>query len=100
MMENKVANTFKIITLAAFVALSSGCASQQLTKDVADAKALAEAANRAAESARSAADQALQKAEQAQQTADQALQSAGEANACCQETNQKIDRMFKKSMEK
>ena len=99
-MENKLANTLKIVTLAAFVALSAGCASQQLTKDVADAKAMAEAANQAAESARSSADQALQKAEQAQRTADQALQSAGEANACCRETNEKIDRMFKKSMEK
>lgn len=99
-MKNKVANTFKVLTLSSVLALSAGCASQQLTKDVAEAKALAEAANQAAESARSSADLALQKAEQAQNTADQAMQSASEANACCQRTNEKIDRMFKKSMEK
>ena len=93
-METKLSRTLKVTTLAALIGLTAGCANNsELTKSVEAAKAAAESAQQTAEAAKSAADRA-------QQTADQALQSAGEANACCQQTNEKIDRMFKKSMEK
>jgi murein lipoprotein len=53
-----------------------------------------------AEDAKQSAAQAQQAAERAQATADQALNSAQQANDCCTKTNEKINRMFKKSMYK
>ena len=72
------------------LALSTGCAT---TKQVNEARTLAEeakmqaaAAERTANNAKAAADAAMRKAE--------------EAERCCHDTNEKIDRMFKKSMQK
>jgi hypothetical protein len=39
-------------------------------------------------------------AEQAKADSAQALQQAQQANQCCTDTNEKIDRMFKRSMYK
>lgn len=59
----------------AFVVLS-GCAS---TSEIAEVRALAE---------------------EAKANSDRALQEAQRANQCCTDTNEKIDRMFKRSMYK
>ncbi len=65
----------------------------QLAKDVASAKSAADAAN-------AAATDAGKKATGAQSTANQALNAANQSQACCDATNEKIDRMFKRSQAK
>ncbi|MCC7257689.1 MAG: hypothetical protein IT486_04905 [Gammaproteobacteria bacterium] len=65
----------------------------QLAKDVAAAKSAADAAS-------AASSEAAQKASGAQSTANQALNAANQSQACCDATNEKIDRMFKRSQAK
>ena len=65
----------------------------QLSRDVAAAKSTADAAN-------AAASDASQKAAGAQSTANQALNAANQSQACCDATNEKMDRMFKRSQAK
>jgi outer membrane murein-binding lipoprotein Lpp len=72
----------------------------QLRTDVDAAKASADAASRAASAAQSTATQAASAASSAQSTANQALSAAQAAQASCDATNEKIDRMFKKSVSK
>jgi hypothetical protein len=69
--------------LAVSLGLTAGCAT---TSQVEEAMAAAQEAKRAA------AD--------AQATANKAASDAAKANACCNDTNAKLDRMFKKSMYK
>ena len=67
-----------------------GCATTQEYDQI---KSMAEEAKEVAQRAQSSADKA-------QATADEALRSAQQANDCCAKTNEKIDRVFKKSMYK
>ncbi len=67
-----------------------GCATTQEYDDV---RAMAEQASRSAAEAKEAA-------RRAQSTADAAMKAATDAKSCCTNTNEKIDRMFKKSMYK
>jgi hypothetical protein len=60
----------------------------------------AAAAKESAGSAASAASAAQQAANGAQSSANQALSAAQASQSCCDATNEKIDRMFKKSMSK
>jgi murein lipoprotein len=53
-----------------------------------------------ADSANSAAQSASQAASGAQSTANQALAAAHASQSCCDATNEKIDRMFKRSVSK
>jgi hypothetical protein len=77
----------------------TGCAS--VTTEQLDAvKATAEAAQNAANAAQRTATQAQQAASGAQSTANQALQAAQAAQACCDATNQRLDRMFEQSQAK
>jgi outer membrane murein-binding lipoprotein Lpp len=76
---------------------------QQVSKlqtDVDAAKASADSAARAASAAQASASQASTAASGAQSTANQALSAAQAAQASCDATNEKIDRMFKKSVSK
>src|SRR5882672_6659868 len=68
----------------------------QVAKVASDTAAAKDAAN-AASNAAAAAQQA---ANAAQSTANDAKQAASDSAACCTATNEKIDRMFKKSMSK
>jgi hypothetical protein len=65
----------------------------QLAKDVASAKSAADAAS-------AAASEAGQKSASAQSTANQALNAANQSQACCDATNEKIDRAFKRGQMK
>jgi murein lipoprotein len=65
----------------------------KLQNDVAAAKSAADSAN-------SAASSAGQTASGAQSTANQALAAAHASQSCCDATNEKIDRMFKRSVSK
>ena len=82
-------------SLAALIAsVTIGCASNaNLEKMVKDAQA-------AADHATEVANQANNTANEAKSTADQALSAAQDAQACCKQNSEKIDRMFKKSMQK
>ena len=101
-MNTKFAMKAGVTALA--VMMAAGCASttrieelsakiDQLGRDVAAAKSAADAASA------SSAD-AGQKAASAQSTANQALNAANQSQACCDATNEKIDRMFKRSQAK
>ena len=70
--------------------LSAGCAS---TAQIDEIRAMAQEAKTVASQAQTTADQAARDAADAKSMADQ-------ANACCRDTNEKLDRMFKKSMHK
>jgi hypothetical protein len=64
------------LAVAGAVAVLSGCVS---TSELAEVRAIAE---------------------EARSNSDRALQEAQQANQCCNDTNEKIDRMFKRSMYK
>lgn len=104
LMKNSISTALKA-GVAAFVLISaSGCVSQKTVDEI---KATADkavqdaaAAKSAADSAASAAASAKSAADSAQSAANQALQGAQASQACCDATNEKIDRMFKKSVSK
>ena len=88
--------------VALVIMLTTGCATQsqdtknqleQVAADVARAQSAADAAGASAAEAR-------QMASGAQSTANQALNAANQAQACCDATNEKVDRMFQKGMSK
>jgi hypothetical protein len=106
-MKNAIVRTLTIGTAALIVATASGCANQDLVARIDAADAAAKAAAQDAAAARAAADAAAAAAStagntatSAQNTANQALQAAQAAQACCDATNEKIDRAFRKSMGK
>jgi hypothetical protein len=84
--------SFAIVTV-------TGCASVT-TEQLDMVRATAEAAQNAANAAQRTATQAQQAASGAQSTANQALQAAQAAQACCDATNQRLDRMFEQSQRK
>ncbi len=103
-MNTKLAIKAGAVALA--VMMASGCTGNlqkehealaakvdQMAKDVASAKSAADAAS-------AASADAGQKAASAQSTANQALNAANQGQACCDATNEKIDRMFKRSQAK
>ena len=104
----------KLVAAAAVVALAGctdikplqadidGLKSQvaKLQTEVDAAKASSDAAARSASAAQSSANQAAQAASGAQSTANQALSAAQAAQSSVDATNEKIDRMFKKSVSK
>lgn len=103
-MTKTFANTLKAGVAALLLVSAAGCVSQQTVDEIratADRAAQdAAAAKQAADGAASAAASAQRAADSAQSTANQALQAAQAAQACCDATNEKIDRMFQKSMSK
>jgi len=95
-------------TIAVILVALAGCASQKdldATRAVADravqdAAAAKAAADAAMAAANSAASQGKAAAAAAQSTANQALQAAQASQACCDATNEKMTRMFQKSVSK
>ncbi|MDP6615877.1 MAG: Lpp/OprI family alanine-zipper lipoprotein [Gammaproteobacteria bacterium] len=95
-MNKKLQTAIKASVIACVVVLASGCTISQNRLDQLETKVgLLEQEVAAANSA--AAQQA---AEAAQATADEALAAAAENAACCDATNEKIDRMFQRSQSK
>jgi len=89
----------KLAALVCGLVLVGGCAS--VTTEQLDAvRATAEAAQNAANEAQRQANEARQLASGAQSTANQALSAAQDAQACCDATNQRVDRMFEQSQTK
>ena len=96
------------VAAAAVVAGLAGCTDlKPLQAEVADLKSQVsklqsdlQAARSASDSANSAAQSASQAASGAQSTANQALAAAQASQSCCDSTNEKIDRMFRRSSPK
>ncbi|MBS0377616.1 MAG: hypothetical protein JSS29_03955 [Proteobacteria bacterium] len=100
-----------VVTAAAAVAVMVGLAGctdlkpiqaqiDDLKTQLSKVQGDAAAAKSAADSANSAAASAGQAASGAQSTANQALAAAHASQSCCDATNEKIDRMFKRSVSK
>ena len=87
----------KVLSVAALVVIATGCASNSKLDEV---SAMAAAAQQTANEANQTANAAKSAADRAQSTADQALATANAANMTAEEANEKIDRAFKRSMEK
>jgi hypothetical protein len=106
-MKTAIVKTLSVATLAVMLIGASACTDKatlaRIDANAAAAKAAAQdaaAAKSAADAAAAAASSASNAASAAQSTANQALQAAQASQACCDATNEKIDRAFKKSMGK
>ena len=109
---NKIAlNTVRAGAAALALVFAAGCQNtkaldevramaQKADQDAANAQSAADRANAAASAADRKADAAKSAADSAQSTANQALQAAQSAQAAADANNEKIDRMFKKSVSK
>jgi hypothetical protein len=103
-------NKSKIVkaSIVAMTLAIAGCATQKdldatravADKAVQDAAAAKSAADAAMAAANSGASQSRAAAAAAQSTANQALQAAQASQACCDATNEKMTRMFQKSVSK
>lgn len=89
-MPNASKTIIKVSIVALAMGLSVGCATQGTLEEV----------RAEAQRASSLASQAQSTANAAQQTANEARSMAADAQACCRENQERIDRMFKRSMYK
>jgi murein lipoprotein len=104
----KCASVVKAAAAVAVVAGMVGCTDlkpiqaqiDDLKAQVAKTASDTASAKSSADSANSAAQSAGQAASGAQSTANQALAAAHASQSCCDATNEKIDRMFKRSVSK
>ena len=91
---------YRKLAIPAFVvavALGTGCATSE---EISELRRMAQDAQQAATQASNAATNAQATADEASRKADDALGAAEQSNACCDATNEKIDRMFKRTMSK
>lgn len=98
-MTTKLQDALRVAAVVCGVAIASGCASVT-TEELDEVRATADEALNAANEAQRTANEARQTASSAQSTANQALSAAQDAQACCDETNQRVDRMFEQSVSK
>jgi len=91
----------KATAVALAMVVLTGCAANESRLDAIDTKiGLLEQEVAAAQSSAASAAAAQRTAESAQAAADAALRAANESQACCDATNEKIDRMFQRSQSK
>jgi ABC-type transporter Mla subunit MlaD len=100
----KITTALQGAALALAILVTTGCESTKkadaLSARVDAVAATANAAKSAADAAGAAAAEAKQTASGAQSTANQALNAANQSQSCCDATNEKMDRMFKRSQAK
>ena len=102
-MSNKLQTAVKGGVVALVMLLATGCAAElqrqvdELNAKVDRISADASRAQSTADAASASASEARQMASGAQSTANQALNAANQSQACCDATNEKIDRMFERS---
>ena len=100
-MNRKVQTAIKGSVIALALVLATGCTSIENRLDQLETKVgLLEQEVAAANANAANAAAAQQSADAAQATADEALAAAAENAACCDATNEKIDRMFQRSQSK
>ena len=92
--------TMKLAALVGGVLLVAGCAHPVSLDDLIEVRSAAQAAQGSANDALRVANEARQLAQGAQSTANSALSAAQDAQACCDATNQRIDRMFEEQVSK
>jgi hypothetical protein len=92
--------TMKLAALVGGVLLVAGCAHPVSVEDLNEVRSAAQAAQSAANDAQRVANEARQLAQGAQSTANSALSAAQDAQACCDATNQRLDRMFEEQVSK
>ncbi len=92
-MTRNLTGVLRATALVIGAAVATGCASVT-TEQLEEVRSIAEAARNTADAAQRTANEARQAASGAQSTANQALQAAQAAQACCDATNQRVDRMF------
>jgi len=92
--------TMKLAALVGGVLLVAGCAHPVSLEDLNEVRAAAQTAQSAANDAQRVANEARQLAQGAQSTANSALSAAQDAQACCDATNQRLDRMFEEQVSK
>ena len=85
--------------LCAVLVIATGCATIT-EQDLAAVRSIAEGAQSTAYDAARQSSEARQMASGAQSTANQALSAANAAQACCDATNERVDRMFEASQTK
>ena len=104
-MNKNFQTAVKVGAVVMAIAIGSGCAGMKGEEDALNARVdqleadLAQAQS-AADAAGANASEARQMASGAQSTANQALNAANQSQACCDATNEKIDRMFERGMSK
>lgn len=92
--------SMKLAALVGGVILAAGCAHPVSVEDLDAVRQIAQGAQTAANDAQRVANEARQLAQGAQTTANQALSAAQDAQACCDATNQRVDRMFEELNQK
>jgi hypothetical protein len=92
--------SMKLAALVGGVILAAGCAHPVSVEDLDAVRQIAQGAQTSANDAQRVANEARQLAQGAQSTANQALSAAQDAQACCDETNLRIDRLFEESQQK
>jgi ABC-type transporter Mla subunit MlaD len=100
----KISTALQGAALALAIMVTTGCVTtskfNELSARVDGVEATANANKSAAAAASAAAAEAKQTASGAQSTANQALNAANQSQSCCDATNEKMDRMFKRSQAK
>lgn len=99
-METKMTQPRRLLALAAVAALYGGLSGCASTGELASLKSQIEQASADAAAARSEAATASSDAAEAKSMAEKAMNTANQAMSLSQETDTKIDRMFKKAMYK
>jgi murein lipoprotein len=100
MMEIKMTQTRRLLALAAVAALYTGLSGCASTGELASLKSQIDQATADAAAAKAEAATASSDAASAKAMAEQAVNTANQAMSLSQETDSKIDRMFKKAMYK
>lgn len=101
-MSTKFQTAIKGGAVALAMLLATGCASLQNQVDALETRVnqLEQDSQAGTSSANAAAAEAMRIAEAAAATAEAALEAAAASQACCDATNEKIDRMFQRSQSK
>jgi hypothetical protein len=100
-MDSKIRTAIKGCVVMLVLATATGCSGMKSDIDALKTRVdLLEQEVAAANAAAANSTAAMQAAENAQVTADEALVVAAEGIACCDATNEKVDRMFQRSQSK
>jgi murein lipoprotein len=102
-MNKKLTSSLKMIALTlplGLVACASTSDLDALSARVDKAQATADQALSKANAAQTSADQAAASSADASRKSDQAMQTANDAKAAADQANERVDRAFKKSMQK
>lgn len=97
MTSTRIPRALATAVVVAGMAIASGCAN---TEEMNELRQMASDAMAAAQQAQGAAGRAQSTADGAANQAAEALQRADEANSCCKANTERMNRMFKKSMQK